>query len=98
MAPPFKESEFDIIYGKGISKSGDLLDLGVKHEIINKSGTWFSYEDQRMGQGRENSKNFLETNAEIYSEIEQKLRVKLNLNPTQSQKTQPTESKAKAGK
>ncbi|MFQ5444704.1 MAG: recombinase RecA [Nitrospinales bacterium] len=98
VAPPFKESEFDIIYGKGISKWGDLLDLGVKHEIINKSGTWFSYEDQRMGQGRENSKNFLETNPEIYSEIEQKLRVKLNLIPAEPEEAQPAESKAKAGK
>ena len=56
VAPPFRQVEFDIIYGKGISKTGDLLDLGVTHNIISKSGTWFSYNETRIGQGRENSK------------------------------------------
>ncbi|QPJ60601.1 MAG: recombinase RecA [Candidatus Nitronauta litoralis] len=79
LAPPFKDCEFDIIYGKGISLVGDLLDLGVTHEIINKSGTWFSYKDQRIGQGRENSKNFLLENPDIFAEIETELRKRLGL-------------------
>ena len=83
VAPPFKDCEFDIIYGKGISKSGDILDLGVTHDIITKSGTWFSYKDTRMGQGRENSKAFLEANPDIYNEIEIELRKKLNLLPSE---------------
>ena len=79
LAPPFRDCEFDIIYGKGISKTGDLLDLAVNHEIINKSGTWFSYGETRMGQGRENSRNFLNDNVDIRSEIETRLRDKLEL-------------------
>ena len=79
LAPPFRDCEFDIIFGKGISKTGDLLDLAVNHEIINKSGTWFSYGETRMGQGRENSRNFLNDNMDIRSEIETRLRDKLDL-------------------
>ncbi len=79
VAPPFRNCEFDIIYGKGISKMGDLLDLGVAHEIIAKSGTWFSYKENRIGQGRENSKRFLGENLEIASDIENQLRKKLGL-------------------
>jgi len=79
LAPPFRDCEFDILYGKGISKTGDLLDLAVNHEIINKSGTWFSYGETRMGQGRENSRNFLNDNVDIRSEIETRLRDKLDL-------------------
>ncbi len=81
LAPPFKDCEFDIIYGKGISLAGDLLDLGVANEIINKSGTWFSYKDQRIGQGRENSKNFLIENPDMFAEIETELRKRLGLVP-----------------
>ena len=79
VAPPFRNCEFDIIYGKGISKMGDLLDLGVANEIIVKSGTWFSYKENRIGQGRENSKRFLGENLEIANEIESQLRQKLGL-------------------
>ena len=79
LAPPFRDCEFDIIYGQGISKTGDLLDLAVNHEIVNKSGTWFSYGETRMGQGRENSRNFLNDNVDIRSEIETRLRDKLDL-------------------
>lgn len=79
LAPPFKDVEFDIIYGQGISRAGDLLDLGVQHDIINKSGTWFSYGDTRIGQGRENSKTFLTENPDIYQEIETRLRETLGL-------------------
>ena len=79
LAPPFRDCEFDIIYGKGISKTGDLLDLAVNHEIVNKSGTWFSYGETRIGQGRENSRNFLNDNVDIRNDIEVRLRDKLEL-------------------
>ncbi len=74
VAPPFKEVEFDIMYGEGISKTGELLDLGVKAGVVDKSGAWFSYGDERIGQGRENSKNFLRENTAIALEIEDKIR------------------------
>jgi len=74
MAPPFKVVEFDIMYGAGISKVGELVDLGVKANIVEKSGTWFSYKGQRVGQGRENAKNFLRDNPAIAAEIEQAIR------------------------
>jgi recombination protein RecA len=83
VAPPFRQVEFDIIYGKGISKVGDLLDLGVAHDIISKSGTWFSYNETRIGQGRENSKNFLTENSEMAAEIETRLRETLGLCPSE---------------
>ncbi|MCF6157787.1 MAG: recombinase RecA [wastewater metagenome] len=71
VAAPFKKAEFDIIYNTGISRSGDIIDLGVEHQIVEKSGTWYSYRETRLGQGRENSKQFLEENPELKSEIEQ---------------------------
>ncbi len=74
LAPPFKVVEFDIIYGEGISKAGELIDLGVKADIVEKSGTWFSYDGQRVGQGRENAKNFLKENPEVAAEIERAIR------------------------
>ncbi len=74
LAPPFKQVEFDIIYGEGISKLGELIDLGVKVGIVEKSGSWFSYNSQRLGQGRENVKQFLREHAEIATEIETALR------------------------
>jgi recombination protein RecA len=70
MAPPFKMIEFDIMYGQGISKTGEILDLGVKAGIVEKSGSWFSYNSERIGQGRENVKNFLKDNPEVGTEIE----------------------------
>lgn len=84
VAPPFRQVEFDIIYGKGISKYGDLLDLGVAHDIIAKSGTWFSYKENRIGQGRENSKRFLSENLELSAEIEERLRTTLGLTPSET--------------
>jgi len=83
VAPPFKNVEFDIIYGKGISKSGSLLDLAVLNEIVKKSGAWFSYEGQRIGQGRENAKEYIEKNPEVYAEIDKKVRDILMANPNQ---------------
>jgi recombination protein RecA len=74
LAPPFRQVEFDIIYGEGVSKNGELLDLGVKGGIVEKSGAWFSYNSQRLGQGRENSKQFLKENPEIADEIELAIR------------------------
>ncbi|NTV43344.1 MAG: recombinase RecA [Syntrophobacteraceae bacterium] len=74
IAPPFKEVEFDIVYGRGISKEGDVLDLGVDAKLVEKSGTWYSYNGERLGQGRENSKNFLREHPEVLGELEQKLR------------------------
>ena len=74
MAPPFKMVEFDIIYGEGVSKMGELLDLGVKAGLVDKSGSWFSYKDQRIGQGRENAKTFLRENPEMAGEIETVIR------------------------
>ena len=73
VAPPFKVVEFDIMYGEGISKLGELVDLGVKAEIIDKSGSWFSYKDNKIGQGRENVKNFLKENPNISAEIENRI-------------------------
>jgi recombination protein RecA len=74
IAPPFKEAQFDIMFGKGISKSGDILDLAVDNDLIEKSGAWFSYHDEKIGQGRENAKNFLESNPDILFEVEQQVR------------------------
>lgn len=74
IAPPFKEAEFDIMYGEGISRNSEILDLGVKLDIVQKSGTWFSYDGTRLGQGRENAKEFLNNNPEIANEIEGKIR------------------------
>jgi recombination protein RecA len=74
LAPPFRQVEFDIMYGEGISKTGELLDLGVKSGIVEKSGAWFSYDSQRLGQGRENSRQFLKDNPEVANAIEQGVR------------------------
>jgi len=74
IAPPFKEVEFDIVYGRGISKEGDVLDLAVDASMVDKAGTWYSYNGERLGQGRENTKGFLREHPELVAEIEQKLR------------------------
>jgi recombination protein RecA len=79
LAPPFKEAQFEIIYGKGISQEGEFIDLGTTTEIIEKSGTWYSYKDERMGQGRENAKNFLKENPKIATEIEKRIKEQLGL-------------------
>ncbi len=74
LAPPFRQVEFDIMYGEGISKTGELLDLGVKSGLVEKSGAWFSYDSQRLGQGRENYRPFLQDNPAIANEIEKGVR------------------------
>ena len=79
VAPPFREAEFDIIYGEGISREGDLLDLGVANNIIEKSGSWFSYKGERIGQGRENARQFLKDNTDIRDKIDAELRKALGI-------------------
>lgn len=79
VAPPFKQAEFDIMYNEGISRNGNIVDVGVKENIVQKSGAWFSYGDIRLGQGRENAKNYLKENPEIALEIENKIRAKYDL-------------------
>ena len=79
LAPPFREAEFDIMYSQGISRVGDVLDIAVNHSIIQKSGTWFSYGDIRLGQGRENVKRYLEENDKLFAELEVKVKEKLSL-------------------
>ncbi|REJ73825.1 MAG: recombinase RecA [Acidobacteria bacterium] len=81
VAPPFRQAEFDIDYGEGISRVGELLDLGVTHNEVLKSGAWFSYGDVRLGQGRENSKQFLRDNPDVADELEMKIRAKMGLPP-----------------
>lgn len=79
VAPPFREAEFDIMYGTGISKEGDLIDLGTEKGVLEKSGAWFSYKGERMGQGRENAKQFLRDNTDIRRQVEEELRKELNI-------------------
>ncbi|MEC8769061.1 MAG: recombinase RecA [Pseudomonadota bacterium] len=79
VAPPFRVVEFDIMYGEGISKTGELIDLGVKAEVVDKSGSWYSYGDQRIGQGKENARQFLKDNPDIAAEIEEKVRADAGL-------------------
>ncbi len=77
VSPPFKMAEFEILYGHGISREGEIIDLGVQHGLIDKAGSWYSYGDDRIGQGKENVREFLRTNPEIAAEIEQKIRAEL---------------------
>ncbi|MDD4617415.1 MAG: DNA recombination/repair protein RecA, partial [Alphaproteobacteria bacterium] len=79
LAPPFRTVEFDIMYGEGVSKVGELIDLGAQAGVIEKSGAWFSYDGQRIGQGRENAKTFLRENSSIAETIEQKIRLNAGL-------------------
>ncbi|HLS14239.1 MAG TPA: hypothetical protein VK095_06970 [Beutenbergiaceae bacterium] len=79
MAPPFKQAEFDILYGVGISREGGLLDLGVEHGLVRKSGAWYTYEGDQLGQGKENSRRFLKDNPELADEIEDKIKAKLGI-------------------
>jgi len=91
VAPPFREAEFDITYGKGISRIGELIDLGVAQNVIEKSGTWFSYGSDRLGQGRERVKQFLEENVDLAAAIEKEIRTKLGLAKTPAA-TEPAET------
>ena len=92
VAPPFKEAEFDIMYGKGISREGDVLDLAANEGIVVKSGAWYNYNDERLGQGRENVKKLLHDNPELMEELDQKVRRKLGfLPPEEDEETADTE-------
>ena len=82
LAPPFKEAEFDIIYGEGISRMGEVLDMAVEADIIQKSGAWFSYKDERIAQGRDNARDYLKTHPDVTREIEERLRAKLDADRT----------------
>ena len=82
VAPPFRQAEFDILYGEGISKAGELIDLGVQKDIVEKSGSWYSYNSTRIGQGKENARQYLKNNPEVAAEIEQKIRQTLPSNTT----------------
>ncbi len=107
-AAPFREAEFDIIYGEGISREGDMLDLGVDRNLVEKSGTWFSYKGERIGQGRENAKQFMKDNKDVMARLEAELRKELGLkalapeppapSPEQKQTAVVVHGKAQAGK
>ena len=92
LAPPFQESEFDIMYGEGISRAGDLIDMGVAAEIVDKSGSWYSYNGERIGQGRENVKRFLNENSDIYEDIYQRIRQAAGLSEDKSEETPAEET------
>ncbi|MGD8377279.1 MAG: recombinase RecA [Acidobacteriota bacterium] len=94
MAPPFRKAEFDILYGQGISREGDILDLGLEQKLLQKSGAWYSYGDLRIGQGRQNTLQFLRENADVRDEVERKVREKLGLVPEDQKKSAETADKA----
>ena len=79
VAPPFKQAEFDILYGRGISREGSLIDMGVDQGFIRKSGSWFTYEGEQLGQGKENARSFLMENTDVANEIEKKIKEKLGI-------------------
>jgi recombination protein RecA len=89
VAPPFREAEFDILYGEGISKEGDLLDLAVDHKVVEKSGAWYAFDGERIGQGRENARQFLRDNADIRAEIDTRLRKGMGLPFVESAPAKP---------
>ncbi len=94
LAPPFKNIEFDLMYGEGISKTGDLLDMGVDLDVIDKSGSWYSYKSERIGQGRENVKVFFDDNPDLFIEIQTKVREKLGIPIGNSEATDNSEATA----
>ena len=94
IAPPFKEAEFDIMFGEGISTVGDILDLAAQNNIINKSGAWYAYEGNKIGQGRENAKQYLRDNPEICAEVDRKVRELFNME-TDPVETSPAEKASK---
>ena len=96
IAPPFKEAEFDIMFGEGISREGDILDLAANTGVINKSGAWYAYEGDKIGQGRENAKQFLKQNPEICREVEEKVREGFGLDGAET--AEEKEEKAKKEK
>ncbi|GAB3031181.1 recombinase RecA [Parafrigoribacterium mesophilum] len=98
MAPPFKQAEFDILYGVGISREGSLIDFGVEHEIVRKSGAWYTYDGDQLGQGKENSRRYLMENPETANEIERKIKMKLGIMPDPEAIAAATKAAADAAK
>jgi recombination protein RecA len=96
VAPPFRASEFDIMYGEGISREGDLVDQGAEHGIIEKSGAWYSYKGERIGQGRENAKQFLKDNPDVRKDLDTELRRILGLLPPVGASAPPEAAKPAA--
>jgi recombination protein RecA len=94
VAAPFRDAEFDILYGEGISREGDLLDLAVNSNIVEKSGSWFSYKNERIGQGRENARQFLKDNKDVMAKLDGEVRKALGLVPTQAQPTNGAQAQA----
>ena len=83
MAAPFRDAEFDILYGEGISREGDVLDLAVLHNIVDKAGAWYSYQGERLGQGRESVRGMLKENKDVFGRIDAELRKKLGIKPSE---------------
>jgi recombination protein RecA len=81
VSPPFRQAEFDIVYGEGISREGGLIDVGVEQSIVRKSGAWYTYEGDQLGQGKENARTFLRDNPDLAAEIEKKIKEKLGVGP-----------------
>jgi recombination protein RecA len=98
VAAPFREAEFDIVYGEGISREGDLIDLGVAHNLVEKSGSWYSFRGDRIGQGRENAKQFLKTNPDVRDRIDVELRKALGLTKSAEDEPAPVVVAAENGK
>ncbi len=98
LAAPFREAEFDLIYGEGISRETDLLDLAVAHGMVEKSGAWFTFENERIGQGRENARQFLRENRDVYTKLDRLLRQKLGFPVPAAAPAEAAEEPEKAAK
>ncbi|MBZ0256078.1 recombinase RecA [bacterium] len=96
VAPPFREAEFDLTFGEGISRTGELLDLGVEHNIVDKSGAWYMYKEEKLGQGRENSKNTLKENPELFEEIHARVRIALGIDKDPNAPKEPVDAPVEA--
>ena len=97
VAPPFKQAEFDIIYGQGISREGGLIDMGVEHGIVRKSGAWYTYEGDQLGQGKENARAFLRDNPDLANEIEKRIKEKLGVGAHARRRGRPAHRPHRAG-
>ena len=98
MAPPFKQTEFDILYNQGISKESELISIGVEHDIVDKSGAWYGYDGTRIGQGKDNVRDYLRENTEIAEEIEVKVREALGMGPEAEKKAADEKAEKKKAK
>jgi recombination protein RecA len=96
VAPPFKQAEFDIIYGEGISREGSLIDIGVDQGIVRKAGAWYTYEGDQLGQGKENARTFLKDNADLANEIEKRIKEQMGIGPKIDTTEKPKSAKGAA--